>query len=279
MIDASPYSEPELVETYRRLAVPLQFAAPASDLIAAMRLRPGERVLDVGTGTGVTAIAASRVAGPRGLVVGIDPSRLMLGGFERAGAVHAVAARAPDLPFRDGCFDAVTANFVLTHLPDVAAGLAGMVRVLRPGGRLGVTNWSDRVTPAVEVWKAGVRLFTDAHQLGRSFRAVIPWERWLSDEANLRTALRRAGLEQVAVSRRSYSVTLPVGHYLSMKQASVEGVLLRRRLGDDSWTPFTEYIAGCFRKRFGASVMCLRDAHIATGRAPSQKSHSTLTER
>src|SRR5688500_10673833 len=134
VMENSPYCEADVVETYDRLSVPLQFAAPASDLVTAMRLQPGDRVLDVGTGTGITAMAAAGVVGPAGIVVGIDPSLSMLGRLRRKGAVHAAAARLPELPFGNSCFDAVTASFVLTHMEDVAAGLQDMVRVLLPDG-------------------------------------------------------------------------------------------------------------------------------------------------
>ena len=79
LVENSPYCDGALVETYDRLAVPLQFAAPASELVAAVHLRTGNRVLDVGTGTGPAATATAAVVGPSRMVIGADLSLEMLG--------------------------------------------------------------------------------------------------------------------------------------------------------------------------------------------------------
>jgi ubiquinone/menaquinone biosynthesis C-methylase UbiE len=114
-------------------------------------LQPGERVLDVGCGTGVLTRLAADVVGPAGWVVGIDPAPLML---VRACDNAALTgkwlefrlAAMEQLPFADRTFDLVLASFVLHHLPpDVKrAGLHEVYRVLKPGGRLLVVDvdWS-----------------------------------------------------------------------------------------------------------------------------------------
>ena len=98
-------------------------------------------MLDVGTGTGVAAQAAAD-AGAR--AVGIDPSAGMLevGRRERP-SIAFVAADTIDLPFRDDAFDAVTGNFVLSHFRRSETALFDMMRVLKPGGRVALTSWSD----------------------------------------------------------------------------------------------------------------------------------------
>ena len=107
------------------------------------KLQPGERVLDVGCGTGSLAIAARRHVGPTGSVTGVDPAAEMI---ERA--MHKAAranvevtfrtAAAEQLPFPDGAFDVVLSSLMLHHLPKETrrAGVAEMRRVVRPGGRL-----------------------------------------------------------------------------------------------------------------------------------------------
>jgi ubiquinone/menaquinone biosynthesis C-methylase UbiE len=107
------------------------------------RIRPGERVLDVGCGTGSLAIAAARVVGPGGSVVGVDPSVEMIG-RARAKArrtrlpVEFVATAGEALPFPDASFDVVLLSLVLHQLPSDAlhATMAQVRRVLAPGGRL-----------------------------------------------------------------------------------------------------------------------------------------------
>jgi len=112
---------------------------------AALGLRPGERVLDVGAGTGVSTEELGRSGA---WAVGADLSVGML----RAGrlvrpAVPLVAGDALRLPFPDGAFDAVTVSFSLRNVVDVAAALGELGRVTRTGGRLVVCEFSHPVNP------------------------------------------------------------------------------------------------------------------------------------
>ena len=118
--------------------------------VAAASLRPGQRVLDVATGTGKLARAAARAVAPDGEVVGLDASAGMLERARRAGAGEEAGARiawvegdALAMPFEEAGFDAVSIGFGLRNLPDVDAGLREMARVLLPGGRLVVLEIAE----------------------------------------------------------------------------------------------------------------------------------------
>jgi len=103
----------------------------------ALELRPGERILDLAAGTGVS----TEQLGDR--AVGVDISLGMLrAGAARRPSVTLLAGDALALPFRDGVFDAVTIAFGLRNVHDTGAALREMARVTRPGGRLVVCEFS-----------------------------------------------------------------------------------------------------------------------------------------
>jgi len=105
-------------------------------------LRSGERVVDCGSGAGADALIAARLVGPTGRVIGVDMTPEMLA-KARAGAAAAGLANVEfrlgmieALPVDSGWADVVISNGVLNLVPDKAAALREMYRVLRPGGRL-----------------------------------------------------------------------------------------------------------------------------------------------
>ena len=107
---------------------------------AALELRPGERVLDVGAGTGVSTEEMVRSGA---WAVGADLSTGMLAAGRRSGrTVPLVAGDALRLPFPDGVFDAVTISFALRNVVDTGAALRELGRVTRKGGRLVVCEFS-----------------------------------------------------------------------------------------------------------------------------------------
>lgn len=119
-------------------------------------IRPGERVLDVGCGTGSLTLAASARAGATGEVYGIDAAPEMI----EVAAQKAAKARAKidfrvalieRLPFPDGYFDVVLSSLMLHHLPDdlKREGFAEIYRVLKPGGRLFAVDFEPPTNPVV----------------------------------------------------------------------------------------------------------------------------------
>jgi demethylmenaquinone methyltransferase/2-methoxy-6-polyprenyl-1,4-benzoquinol methylase len=117
--------------------------------VAGVRPERGGRHLDVATGTGDVAIEILRQKGDDAFVVGSDISRAMMGiGREKAacsgwsGRMAFVCAPGEALPFRDGVFDSASIAFGIRNVVDRARGLSEMCRVVRPGGRVVVLEFS-----------------------------------------------------------------------------------------------------------------------------------------
>jgi ubiquinone/menaquinone biosynthesis C-methylase UbiE len=116
-------------------------------LLELLRPSPGSKLLDVGTGTGAVALQARAWIGPEGGITGTDVATAMVTIAKQAAAEQGITditfrqmdAEQGDLP--DASFDAVTCAFSLFQFPDMNRALAEMWRVLKPGGRLGLSNW------------------------------------------------------------------------------------------------------------------------------------------
>src|ERR1700712_2225263 len=116
----------------------------AERLAEALEILPDERVLDVATGSGNGAIAAARRCW--GGAVGLDfVPALLERGRERAAAerlgVEFVEGDAQDLPFADATFDVAMSIFGAMFAPDQQRTARELVRVVKPGGRIGMANW------------------------------------------------------------------------------------------------------------------------------------------
>lgn len=186
--------------------------------LAAAALQPGETVLDLGSGAGFDAFLAAREVGPSGRVIGVDMTPEML---ERARAnaksigcdnVEFRAGQIEALPVADASVDAIISNCVVNLVPDKAAVYREAARVLRPGGRVVV---SDVVldAPLPEAIAGSVAALTGC-VAGAAMR-----------DAYLRT-IAQAGLidVEIVVDRSFGDVALPMAPEALLREAEAAGV-------------------------------------------------------
>ena len=172
-------------------------------------LTPGMQVLDVGTGTGLTAIQAARLSGGGANVTGVDPSVGMLANARLPEGMRVIEGRAEALPAADGSFDFVSMGYALRHVADLRAMFGEFFRALRPGGRVCVleitrpsgaraTRWLRvylrYLVPVVARWVGTLARYTGSDALfvglDRSLRAAAE-----SDGANARGRVSRLSRE------------------------------------------------------------------------------------
>jgi demethylmenaquinone methyltransferase/2-methoxy-6-polyprenyl-1,4-benzoquinol methylase len=168
---------------YDRVGAALSFGQDPrwrAAMVAALDAHPGERVLDVATGTGMVARDLVRRYGVE--VVGLDQSPQMLAAArarlarspELAARVTLLEGEAERLPFADGEFDHLTFTYLLRYVDDPAATLRELARVVKPGGRIATLEFGE---PGHEPWHA---LWSAYTRIGLPLlgRAVSPeWAR------------------------------------------------------------------------------------------------------
>jgi demethylmenaquinone methyltransferase/2-methoxy-6-polyprenyl-1,4-benzoquinol methylase len=172
--------------------------------VSVARIRPGERVLDVASGSGDLA----RALAARGAAVcmsDINGPMLARGRDRMTDAGHlapAVRCDAERLPFRSASFDCVTVGFGLRNMTHKDVALAEMARVLRPGGRLLVLEFSQVWKPLqrpYDLYSFGVLPWLGARVAGdaASYRYLAESIRMHPDQKSLAGMLERSGLERV----------------------------------------------------------------------------------
>lgn len=174
-------------------------------------VRPGQQVLDLAGGTGDLAIKMSRRVGPKGNVVLADINAAMLmQGRDRLmdkgiiGNVSFAQVDAETLPFEDNSFDCITMAFGLRNVTDKDRALASMCRVLKPGGRALILEFSKPVLPLLS--KAyDAYSFTALPVLGKlvandadSYRYLAESIRMHPDQETLKGMMNEAGFDEVS---------------------------------------------------------------------------------
>jgi ubiquinone/menaquinone biosynthesis C-methylase UbiE len=130
-------------EVYEKFFVPALFGQWVEPMLDAVSPVDGDRLLDIGTGTGVVARAAMRRVGAGGSVVAVDPNDGMLAVAKRLSpGLELRRGTAEQLPIETDEIDCVTCQFALMYFQDRARAISEVARVMRPGGRVAVATWA-----------------------------------------------------------------------------------------------------------------------------------------
>jgi SAM-dependent methyltransferase len=209
---STAFTSASVPENYERRLVPVIFEPWARLLVDEVGVRPGDRVLDVASGTGVVARLAAQRVGPDGHVIATDVSGDMLA---RAMArplpadsaqIEFVEAPATDLPLPDGAVDVVLCQQGLPFFSDRPGALAEMHRVLRAGGAVGVSIWATgrRLEPFDDYGEA----LEDAG-VEPAFPNVYDTSSFCMSAAEVEALLTAAGFSSVDVSAVDQTIVWP----------------------------------------------------------------------
>jgi demethylmenaquinone methyltransferase/2-methoxy-6-polyprenyl-1,4-benzoquinol methylase len=187
--------------------------------VEAVGARPGDRVLDVCTGTADLAIELARRVGPSGSVVGTDFCEEMVRlGVPKTGdaACAPVALGVADtlrLPFKDGSFRGVTVGFGIRNVADLRAGIREMARVTSPGGRVAILECTQPSNPLFRfvfyvyfllILPVIGNLVSGGRRNAYSYlpRSVLAFP----DREKLRRIIEECGLAEVKVHARTFGI-------------------------------------------------------------------------
>ena len=243
--DAAQQHKQRVVDVFDTIATGYDHAAlrffsfTADRVIKILNPRPGQKVLDIATGTGAIATACAQAVKPDGRVIAIDLSQAMLDmtlqNVQRMGLgnVDQFQMDADTLEFRKNYFDHSVCSFGLFFLPDMQKALAEWIRVTKPGGKVIFTSFSEASFDPM------VKLFVEQlESLGVEMNNPPFATQRLSDPDVCQELMRDAGLESVGVeiAQVGYHLQCIDDWWAVVWNSGMRGLVLR--LGEDQQSEF-----------------------------------------
>ena len=183
-----------------------QIAPVGEALIATLNIEPGEKILDLASGTGEPALTLAR-RNPHAQIIGTDAAAGMVRAAhnkvmaERLSNIEFVAMAAEQLEFADASFNKAICRFGVMLFADPLQGLKEMRRVLKPGGQFALAVWSTAETMTTMQW--AYRVFKE--RLDEEHHPAIGKITSLGPSGALEEILREAGFEHFTIERKQFN--------------------------------------------------------------------------
>lgn len=201
------------------------FPVCADKIVDYAKIKRGQKVLDIATGTGMVAIAAAQAIGDEGRIQAIDLSENMIEqaeeNLQRAGLsnVDFHVMDGEELEFKNNYFDVITCSYGLFFMPDMSAALQTWLRVLKPGGKVIFTSFAPSAfKPLTDVFIKNIA----------EFGVTPPTPRWLllAEEELCKTLLTESGFEsaQVIQAQLGYHLRSPQDWWEAIQSAGYRGL-------------------------------------------------------
>jgi len=200
----------EAAERYQQILVPAILGPAARALVDWSALKSGESVLDVGSGTGAAARYAAELVGLSGRVIGIDLDAGMIQVAKSLSPVNGAVIEwyeksAYELPLKDQTIDVVLSAQTLQFLKDRPLALSEKYRVLKPGGRVVVSLWSDiEENPYFDILADAISKHV-GEETAASLQAIFS----LSNADEMRALLESAGFTNIEMTVKQLELELP----------------------------------------------------------------------
>ncbi|MGA7730362.1 MAG: class I SAM-dependent methyltransferase [Chloroflexia bacterium] len=221
--------------------------------------KKGDRCLDIATASGTLALALADRVGADGRVVAIDLAQAMLDLAERKARARRLRniewkqMNAQNLEFEDNTFDVVACSLAIFYFPDIEGALQEMMRVLKPGGKLGITTADPETafSPLSQPYMAALRKLSDELKLDQP--EYSDTAKLTRQKKGLLNLVKEAGFKDVEITEESIPVRFTtMEDWWEYGRGSTWGDLLLDRLTPEQKADFRKTHEDEIKKHFGA---------------------------
>jgi SAM-dependent methyltransferase len=243
------------VDNYEKYVVLQRFTRPARDTakIIVKDISDNTKLLDIGTGSGIVLSEVKKLN--RTIqTFGQDDSEEMLQIAAGKNIGVLIKCKLPEIPFPNNYFDAVSANFVLSHVFNHEKVIYEVSRILKPTGKFVFTSWSGGQNLYNSLFYKAVTKFISTEEYKLVMEENLPSEDFYGNASNLNTLLSKAGIIILSELNKSYSSKLSLGDYLNCRLNLLVGKHMHQVLSEKLWTSFQKELTTSFRKEVGDTI-------------------------